>query len=105
MGTSQIQHWVIGTLTVSLLIDSPLLLLVSSNSRLALLTYAREVRKLPERFPSLVAERLRRLGVPRAVIDAELGVMGSVKVGATKDRSVTGSDGRFRKGNPILPTD
>ena len=78
----------------------PLLLLVSSNSRLALLTYAKEVRKLPERFPSLVAERLRRLGVPRAVIDAELDVMGSVKVGATKDRSVTGQMVDFAKAIP-----
>jgi len=69
----------------------PLLLLVSSASLLAILEPARGVRSLPERLPSLVGRRLRRLGVPDRLIQAEIDAMDEVRVAPTNDRSVVGT--------------
>ena len=69
----------------------PLLLLVSSASLLAILEPARGVRSLPDRLPSLVGRRLRRLGVPDRLVRAELEAMDEVRVAPTDDRSVLGT--------------
>ena len=68
----------------------PLLLLVSSRSLLPLVLRARNVQSLPERLPDLVGARLRRLGVPPELVEAELAAMLPVLVGKTVDRSVLG---------------
>ena len=68
----------------------PLLLLVPSKSLLAVLAPARDVRRLPLRLADLVAQRLRRLGMPAAVIDAELRAMQPIELAKTVDRSVLG---------------
>ena len=68
----------------------PMLLLVSANSLLPLLTPARDVRGLPDRLVELVAARLLRLGVDERLIKAEKSAMGEVVVGRTASRSVLG---------------
>ncbi|MGH2361017.1 MAG: DUF6933 domain-containing protein [bacterium] len=75
----------------------PLLLIVSSTSLLAILTHARDVRNLPLRIQSLVAERLVRLGIAQHLIDAEVAAMHPVHVGPARDRSVLGSLVQFAK--------
>jgi hypothetical protein len=85
-----------------LLVDrQPLLLLVSSSSLLPILTPARDVRSLPDRLPMLVADRLRGLGIGRALIDAEVAAMNPVVVAGTQDRSVLGSMVDFAKAIPV----
>jgi len=79
----------------------PLLLLVSARSLLPMLTPAREVASLPDRLPQLVATRLRRLGIPPSVVQAEVGSMRPVLVGPTADRSVVGIMVDFAKGVPF----
>ncbi|MFP4596485.1 DUF6933 domain-containing protein [Ralstonia sp.] len=81
----------------------PLLLLVSSESRLALLTRAREVKNLPNRIGDLLATRLRRLGVDEHLIRAELAAMETARVGRTRDRSITGQLVDFAKATPYSP--
>jgi hypothetical protein len=78
----------------------PLLLLVSALSRLAILTLARNVKNLPETIGGLVAQRLERLTVNREVIVAEINAMKSVRVGRTRDRSITGQMVDFAKAVP-----
>ena len=68
----------------------PLLILVSSRSLLPLVLRARDVRSLPERLPDLVRARLRRLGVPPELVEAEVAEMSPVEVAKTVDRSVLG---------------
>ncbi len=68
----------------------PMLLLVSANSLLPILTPARDVRGLPDRLAELVAARLRRLGVDERLIEAETSAMGEVVVAKTASRSVLG---------------
>jgi hypothetical protein len=50
---------------------NPRLLLVSSKSFLPILTWARDVRSLPDRLPDLIGERLERMGIPTPLIEAE----------------------------------
>jgi len=69
----------------------PLLLLVSSLSRLPIVTPARDVRNLPSRIASLVVDRLTRLQVPSDLIEPEVAVMSPVVVASTADRSVLGT--------------
>jgi len=69
----------------------PLLLLVSSLSRLPIVTPARDVRNLPARIAGLVEDRLTRLQVPSDLIEREVEVMSPVVVAATADRSVLGT--------------
>ena len=67
----------------------PLLLCVSSKSLLAILTPARKVGGLPDRFPGMVADRLRQLDVDWNLITSEVEAMQIVRVGRTRDRSTT----------------
>jgi len=84
----------------------PLLLLVSSASRLAIVTPARDVKGLPGRLAHTVGERLRRLGVSEAIVAAEVEATGPVRVGKTIDRSVTGQLVDFGKAlRYYLPVD
>jgi len=84
----------------------PLLLFVSSKSLLAMLTTARNVKTIPGRLPSLIGDRLRRLGIEDDLVNSELHVMQDVKVGPTQDRSVTGTMVDFAKALPYyLPID
>ena len=69
----------------------PLLILVSSTSLLPLLVPARDVQGLAGRLPALVGQRLYRLGIDAATIDAELHAMSLVTVAPTADRSVVGT--------------
>jgi hypothetical protein len=69
----------------------PLLILVSSTSLLPLLVPARDVQGLPGRLSALVGQRLYRLGIDAATIDAELDAMRAVTVAPTADRSVVGT--------------
>lgn len=78
----------------------PLLLFVSSKSLLAMLAPARNVKRMPEQFPIMVADRLRRLGVDRNLVDSEVNAMKIVRVGRTQDRSVTGTMVDFAKALP-----
>lgn len=78
----------------------PLLLLVSSTSRLAIVTMARDVRALPNRLGTLVGERIRRLMVAPAAVALEVEATTAVTVGKTIDRSVTGQMVDFAKAIP-----
>lgn len=84
----------------------PLLLLVSSESLLAILIPGRELRSVPERLPSIVGARLRRLRVHPSVIQAETATLVPGKVAVTVDRSVLGSLVDFTRAIPhYLPID
>jgi hypothetical protein len=74
--------------------------LVSSASRLAIVTPARDVKGLPDRLSQIVGARLQRLGVSAAVIAAEAEATTHVCVGKTVDRSVTGQLVDFAKALP-----
>ena len=78
----------------------PLLLLLSSESLLAILIPGRDLRTVPERLPAIVGARLRRLGVRPGVIQAEVAAMAPSKVAVTRDRSVLGSLVDFTKAVP-----
>ena len=78
----------------------PLLLLLSSTSLLAILLPARDLRTLPDRLPSMVGARLKRLGVPQQVIDAELATMNPVMVAKTGSLSVNGTMVNFTRELP-----
>ena len=78
----------------------PLYLLVSSESRLAVLTPARDVKHFPQRIGEMVATRLRRLGVDGELIRAEVAAMNTVRVGRTQGRSVTGQMVDFARAIP-----
>ena len=95
--TSALGDWYVNRLTVD---RRPLLLLVSARGLLPMLIAAREVASLPARLPALVAARLRRLGVPPAVVQAEIASMQPVLVGPTADRSVVGIMVDFAKSIP-----
>jgi hypothetical protein len=68
----------------------PLLLMASSRSLLPLIEPLRDLRSLAGRLPDLVGERLRRLGIDRALIRAEVAAMDPVLVNRTLSRSVLG---------------
>jgi hypothetical protein len=78
----------------------PLLMLVSSKSRLSILTPARDVKTLPQRLAGIVGDRLRRLPVDPRLVASELNVIDQVTVGRTLDRSVTGQLVDFAKALP-----
>jgi hypothetical protein len=84
----------------------PLVLLVSAGTLLPVLIPARAVRSLPDRLGELVGIRLRRMGVSRRLIAAELAAMEPVRIGPTQDRSVLGILVDFGKMIPsYLPVD
>ena len=89
--------WYVNRITVD---RQPLLILVSSTSLLALLTQARDVKRLPSRVSELVANRLRRIGINEHLIRAEVQAMDRAVVGRTLDRSVTGQMVDFAKAVP-----
>ena len=96
--TTALGDWYVNRITVD---RHPLLLLVSARSLLPMLVPAREVASLPDRLPDLVATRLRRLGIPPVVVQAEVSAMRPVSVGPTTDRSVVGIMVDFAKGVPF----
>lgn len=75
----------------------PMLLLVSANSLLPILTPARDVRGIPGRLSELVDARLRCLGVDERLVAAEGSAMGEVVVAKTASRSVLGTLNDFAK--------
>ncbi|MEP7347123.1 MAG: hypothetical protein ABI877_17770 [Gemmatimonadaceae bacterium] len=79
--------WYINRLVVD---RRPLLLLVSARSLLPILLPARDVGTLPARLGTIVAQRLRRLGIERSLIEAEVAAMAPVHVAKTADRAVVG---------------
>ena len=84
----------------------PLLLFVSSTSLLIMLSFAKAVNTLPDRFPGMVADRLRQMDVDWSWIDSEMATMQTVHVGRTRDRSVIGQMVDFAKSVPFcLPSD
>ncbi|MBI2994141.1 MAG: hypothetical protein HYY48_08205 [Gammaproteobacteria bacterium] len=89
--------WYVNRLVVD---RRPLLLCVSSTSLLSILAPARDVRSLPQRFPGIVADRLRRFGIPLESIESELNAMHEVRVGRTQDRSDLGTMVDFAKAVP-----
>jgi hypothetical protein len=80
--------WYVNRLVVN---RKPLLLLVSSRSLLAIVTWARDLRTLPNRLSRLVEDRLRRLLVPEAIVRSDVAVMDQVCVRPTASRSILGS--------------
>jgi hypothetical protein len=78
----------------------PLLLFVSSESLVAILAPARNVKMIPNRISKLVSDRLDRLGMDTHVIDSEMRVMQDVKVGSTSNRSITGTMVSFARALP-----
>ena len=79
--------WYVNRITID---RRPLLLLVCDRSLLSIVVPAREVRGLPSRLADLVAQRLRRLGLPRRWIDAEVEAMSPVMIGKTTNRATVG---------------
>lgn len=79
----------------------PLLLFLSSRSLLTILEPARGLRALSRRLPELVGARLRRLGIPGALVEAELAVMQPVLVAPTRDRVALGYLVDFAKSVPF----
>ena len=77
-----------------------MLILVSGLSLLPILEPARNVRSLPKRLPSIVRNRLERLGVDKCLVDFEVDTMHDVFVAATNDRSVVGTMVDFVKAVP-----
>lgn len=79
--------WYVNRLTVD---RRPLLLLISARGLLPVIQPARDIAGLPDRLPTLVATRLKRLAVPSALIAAEVDAMHPVQIDRTADRSVLG---------------
>jgi hypothetical protein len=65
----------------------PILVLMSSASRLLIFEPARDVSKLPERLAEMVRTRLLMIGIPAERVELELNQMGDVIVARTNDRS------------------
>ena len=95
--------WYVNRITLD---RRPLLLLVSSKSRLSILAPARNVKTLPGRIGGMPAARLERLGIDKQLIRAEVELMNIARVGRTRDRSVTGQLVDFAKAIPCyVPVD
>ena len=90
--------WYVNRLVVD---HRPLLLLLSSQSLLAVITPARDVRALAIHLPGMIAARLKRLGVPERLVAAEISAMAPVVVAKTEDRSVLGTMVDFAKVIPF----
>jgi hypothetical protein len=96
--TIALGDWYVNRLVVD---RQPLLLLVSSNSRLAVVTTARDMKSLSKRLRSIVAARLARLGVNRSAMAREIEASSVVVVARTADRSVLGQMVDFAKMIPF----
>jgi hypothetical protein len=90
--------WYVNRLVVD---RRPLLLLVSGSSLLPIVVPARDVRRLPDYLPDLVAARLTRLGIAPRTIALETRAMSPVTIGTTVDRSVVGIMVDFAKCLPF----
>lgn len=85
------RHCARGLVCDRIVVDrKPLLLLLSSRALLAILLPAREFRTLPLRLGEVVAQRLRRFGIEKQLIEAEVAAMDRVHVSKTSDRAVVG---------------
>ena len=94
---SALGDWFVNRVVVD---RQPLLILVSGTSLLPVLEFARDVRSLPKRLPSIVRQRLERLGIQRHLIEPEVEAMLDVRVAATNNRSVVGTMVDFMKAVP-----
>jgi hypothetical protein len=99
--TAALGDWYVNRLVVD---RQPLLLMVSSLSRLAIIEPARDTRDLPARLSTIVENRLRRLGVSETLISGEVDATRRVAVGKTLDRSVLGQLVDFAKAVPFYLT-
>jgi len=86
--TAKLGDWYAGLLNVG---HERYVHCVSERSLLSVILPARDVRQLPSHLPGAVRSLLGRLGVPAAIIDAEVDSMLPVCVGLTRSRSVVGS--------------
>jgi hypothetical protein len=86
--TSKLGDWYAGLLNVG---HQRFVHCVSERCLLSVVLPAKDVRQLPSRVPGAVASLLTRLGVPGAVVEAEVSAMLPVCVGLTRSRSVVGS--------------
>jgi hypothetical protein len=98
ISTTALGDWYVNRIVVD---RRPLLLLVSSTSRLPIVTTARDIKSLPHRLAKLLEERLRRLGVSGDCLACEVEAASVVVVSKTIDRSVTGQMVDFAK---MLPS-
>ena len=98
MSTTALGDWYVNRIMID---RRPLLLMVSSTSRLPIVTTARDVKSLPHRLPTVLEERLRRLGVSGDCLAREVEAASVVVVCKTIDRSVTGQMVDFAK---MLPS-
>lgn len=73
-----------------LCVRKPLLLIVSSTTLLPLLVPAIEGRHLLAHFPAILRQRLLRMGIDAALVEAEIATLVPAGVGTTVDRSVLG---------------
>lgn len=86
--TSKLGDWYANLLYVG---RQRLVLCVSERSLLSLVLPARDLRQLPSRLPSAVESLLARMGVPPAIVAAEVAALLPISVGHTRNRSVVGS--------------
>ncbi len=98
ISTAALGDWYVNRIVID---RRPLLLMVSSTSRLPIVTAARDVKSLPHRLPGVLEERLRRLGVSGDCLAREVEAASVVAVSKTIDRSVTGQMVDFAK---MLPS-
>ena len=96
--TTALGDWYVNRIVVD---RRPLLLLMSSTSRLPIVTTARDIKSLPQRLARILEERLPRLGVSGDCLAREVEAASVVVVSKTIDRSVTGQMVDFAK---MLPS-
>jgi len=97
MSESALGDWYVNRIVAG---RQPLLLLVSSKSRLPMLALARKIKALPERLPEMIRDRISRLSVASSIVDAEVSASRPVLVGKTIDRSIIGQMVDFAKAVP-----
>jgi hypothetical protein len=83
--TSALGNWHANIIFISRL---QILLFVSDNSRLAVVTPAREVKSLASHLTRQLSALLEQLGVPTRAIDAELREMADAHISTTNSKSV-----------------
>ena len=86
ISTTALGDWYVNRIVVD---RRPLLLLMSSTSRLPIVTTARDIKSLPQRLARILEERLPRLGVSDDCLAREVEAASVVVVSKTIDRSVT----------------
>jgi len=87
------------------------LLFVNDNSRLAVVTPARDARNLDTHLTGALAELLEHLGVPVRWIEAELSEMRTTHIAPTRSRSVLATmndyafqiEGRYHEWGGVYP--